>query len=64
MLSGTSEMSGDSISDSQNNVFKPFGRQDSEFSFLLYYFFGCPVGCPRGHYISTYFLQMALTTVL
>lgn len=38
MLSGTSEVSGDSISDSINNVFKPFGQQDSGFSLLLYYF--------------------------
>lgn len=44
MLSGTSEVSGDSITDSVNNVFKPFGRQDSGFTLLLYFFFSCPVG--------------------
>ena len=44
MLSGTSEMSGDVPSDSENNVFKSFGQRDSGFSLLLYFFSGCPVG--------------------
>ena len=43
MLSGTSEMSGDSITDSENIAFKPFGQRDSGFSILYYYFFGCTV---------------------
>lgn len=43
MLSGTSEMSGDSITDSENIAFKPFGQRDSGFSLLHYYFFGCTV---------------------
>ena len=65
MLSGTSEMSKDIVldvsSDSVNNVFKPFGQRDSGFSHLLYFLFRLSCECPN---ISTYFLQMALTTVL
>ena len=52
MLSGTSEMSEDSIWDSQNNVFKPFGQRDSGFSLLLYYFICCPVGVRIYRHIS------------
>lgn len=45
-------MSGDSIWDSQINVFKPFGQRDSGFSLLLYYFFGCPVSVRIFRHIS------------